>query len=133
MYLSLGKYLLTKVPTEKLRGIQIHFPAKDIGKLVLHSKKGQSWHMSGLEFYQHINIAVRPKVAPQRRAKDGEFPYSISLAERGDPIAWELNMACLSHCEAILFPAGIGFNPSHCPSFTSIVLQAEPDITRSPS
>ena len=65
MYLSLGKYLLTKVPTEKLRGIQIHFPAKDVGKFVLHSKKGQPRHMSGLELYQHINIAVRPKIVSQ--------------------------------------------------------------------
>ena len=120
MYLSLGEYLLTKVPTEKLRGIQIHLPTKDVGKLVLHSKKGQPRHVTGLELYQDIDIAVRPKVAPQRRAKDGKFPDSISLAEPSDLIARELNFACLRHGIAILFPAAIGFNPSNRPFFTCI-------------
>ena len=66
--------------------------------------------MSGLELYQHINIAIRPKVASQRRAKEGKFANPVAFAELGNLVARELDIALLIHIRAMIVRLCIGIN-----------------------
>jgi hypothetical protein len=49
----------------------------------LHAKKGKSRCVPWLELYEHIDVAVRPNVAAQNRAKERELADVIALAKAG--------------------------------------------------
>ena len=72
LYLRLGPNLLPEIGAEKRWRIQVDRPSEDRRELVLHGKEGQPRNMSGLEFDQHVDVALRAKIIAQDRAEECE-------------------------------------------------------------
>jgi len=65
LHLGLFEHLVSKVSAQEIWGMQFDFSAEQLRKFILHIKETKSRHISDLELYQHVHIAVGGKIIPQ--------------------------------------------------------------------
>lgn len=54
-------------------------------------KAQEPWYMLRLEFYQYVDIAVRPKIIAQDRTKERQLADMVPVAEICNLLAWNIN------------------------------------------
>lgn len=72
--LNLGflKYLISEVSAEKTRGMQVNFPAKQLGEFVLHIEECETRLPAFLKIHQNINVTLRSEIIPQSGAENSQ-------------------------------------------------------------
>jgi hypothetical protein len=87
LHLGPGYHFSSKVPAEILGRAEIHLAAENSEELFLEIKETEkSGDVSGLELDEYVYVAVRTKVFPQHRPKQGKLANVVPLAELSDPV-----------------------------------------------
>src|SRR5215213_3478688 len=87
--LNLGfrQHLVSEIGAQETPGVEVHLPAKDLGKLCFHGKERQARHVTGLELHQDIDVALGPEVVPQDRTEEGQLADMATSTELLDLLA----------------------------------------------
>jgi hypothetical protein len=81
-------HLFPNAHVQELGGDQVHATAlQQPGQLALHADEVEPRHVTGLEFHQHIDVAVRAEVVAQCRSEPRQSRDTVPLAERPDGTA----------------------------------------------
>jgi hypothetical protein len=80
--LGISEDLVAEVAAQKSGRIEINSSAKNGRQFVLHSEEVQAGNVSGLEFHDHIYVAVRLKIIAQDRTEKRE-PADVMTAAKG--------------------------------------------------
>jgi hypothetical protein len=83
---------LPEVTAEVVRRSYINLPPDNSREFPLDARQPeQSRYMRRVEFNEYVNIAIRPKVISQYRAKQCKFADVVLLANPGYPVSWNEN------------------------------------------
>ncbi len=75
-------HLVTKIPAQVLGSPHVDFAAKPLGEFDFHSRQSQkSRNVFGIEFHQHIDIALGPESRRKNGAEQGKFSNMVPLAK----------------------------------------------------
>jgi len=99
-----GQHFVAEIAAKLVRSTQIDLsPTEKFRKFSLHSGQiEEAGRLVRLELNQEVDVAILPKLALQSGTEEGEFPYSISLAEISDLSTRELNTGFLVHLGTLL-------------------------------
>ena len=64
----LGQHLGTEVAAQRCRCVEIHDPPEHAAQVLLHREEGESRRPPGLEFHEHIDVALRTGPKSSRNA-----------------------------------------------------------------
>ena len=82
---GVGGDLVAEVGAEVFGGAQFDGPPEGVFELELHhSQVQQAGGVFGLELNQEVDVAVGPKVVPQRGPEQCEAAYAVGTGERGE-------------------------------------------------
>jgi hypothetical protein len=90
--LRLSYRSLAEVSAEKARSVQIDPAAENPRQLLLHREKGEPWSVPGLEFNQHVHVAVGAKVVSQNGAEQCELADAMPPTKFAQPLSGNFNL-----------------------------------------
>src|SRR4051794_33936718 len=76
--------LIAEVRAEETGCVQIHLPAQNPRELLLHRKEREAGHVTGLEFHQDVDVALRPEIVPENGAEERQSADVVVAAEIDD-------------------------------------------------
>ena len=71
VHLSLALNLLTEMAAERAGRVQIYSATDHLREFILESGESETRNMTGFEFNENIDVAVRSKIGPQHRPEEG--------------------------------------------------------------
>ncbi len=85
---SASQDLIAESRIESLRRHQVDTtPVQQLRQLPLDADKPETWHMTGLELHQNVDVAVGAKVLAKDRPEERQPADVVPPAERRDGIA----------------------------------------------
>jgi hypothetical protein len=55
---------ISETGAEESRRVEVYLPSQDPRELLFHGKQSEAGNVAGLEFDEHVHIAVRSEITP---------------------------------------------------------------------